>query len=93
MDGLFFIQRGYLDANHFVYRSEEPALIDTGCIAGFEKTEGHLRALGVSPDRVRLFQPGGLQPDLLLHCLYCQNFSFKSRAAAAENSYPLSQFT
>ena len=30
MKNLFFIERGYLNANHFVYRSEKPVLIDTG---------------------------------------------------------------
>ncbi len=54
MDGLFFIQRGYLSGNHFVYRSTEPVLIDTGYIADFEETERRLRSLGVTPDRVRL---------------------------------------
>ena len=34
MDNLFFIERGYLNGNHFVYRSEKPVLIDTAYISG-----------------------------------------------------------
>ncbi len=34
---LFFIERGYLNGNHFVYRSEEPILIDTAYASGFPK--------------------------------------------------------
>lgn len=48
LDGLFFIERGYLNANHFVYRSESPILIDTGYIAGFEETERLITRLGVN---------------------------------------------
>jgi hypothetical protein len=39
MDELFFIHRGYLNGNHFVYRSKEPVLIDTGYITHFVETE------------------------------------------------------
>ena len=39
----FFIKRGYLNANHFVYRSESPILIDTGYIADFSETEKFTR--------------------------------------------------
>ena len=44
---LFFIERGYLNANHFVYRSESPVLIDTGYIADFSETEKLITDLGV----------------------------------------------
>jgi glyoxylase-like metal-dependent hydrolase (beta-lactamase superfamily II) len=54
MDDFFFIQRGYLNGNHFVYRSKEPVLIDTGYIAHFEETEQQLFNLGVDPFRVKL---------------------------------------
>ena len=54
MDEFFFIQRGYLNGNHFVYRSKEPVLIDTGYIAHFEETERQLLSLGVDPCQVRL---------------------------------------
>ncbi len=30
LDDLFFIERGYLNCNHFVYRSPAPVLIDSG---------------------------------------------------------------
>jgi hydroxyacylglutathione hydrolase len=51
---LFFIERGYLNANHFVYRSESPILIDTGYIADFSKTEKLLSDLGVNLSDVSL---------------------------------------
>ncbi|MGD8367383.1 MAG: MBL fold metallo-hydrolase [Desulfobacterales bacterium] len=51
---LFFIQRGYLNANHFVWRGEPPVLIDTGYKAGYPETLRHLQALGVSPQQVGL---------------------------------------
>ena len=35
LEDLFFIERGYLNANHFVYRGDPPTLIDTGYIADF----------------------------------------------------------
>lgn len=44
---LFFVERGYLNANHFVYRSESPVLIDTGYVAGFHETEKQITGLGV----------------------------------------------
>ena len=44
---LFFIERGYLNANHFVYRSQSPVLIDTGYIADLGETEKLLGNLGV----------------------------------------------
>lgn len=47
MDNLFFFQRGYLNANHFVYRSEQPILIDTGYITDFQNTENLIKRLGV----------------------------------------------
>jgi len=54
MEGLFFIQRGYLNGNHFVYRSREPILVDTGYMGHFEETERRLCGLGVDPSRARL---------------------------------------
>lgn len=53
IDGLFFIQRGYLNGNHFVYRSREPVLIDTGYLTHFEATERTIRELGVNPAQVK----------------------------------------
>ncbi len=51
---LFFIQRGYLNGNHFVYRSAAPVLIDTAYIADFADTERMISDLGVDISRVRL---------------------------------------
>lgn len=47
LENLFFIERGYLNANHFVYRSPNPVLIDTAYIDDFEETEQRINALGV----------------------------------------------
>jgi len=44
---LFFIERGYLNANHLVYRSPKPILIDTGYIADFDQTQRLIADLGV----------------------------------------------
>jgi hydroxyacylglutathione hydrolase len=45
---LFFVERGYLNGNHFVYRSKAPILIDTGYIADFNETEKLITGLGVN---------------------------------------------
>jgi len=45
---LFFIERGFLNGNHFVYRSEAPVLIDTAYISDFDETEKSITRLGVS---------------------------------------------
>jgi glyoxylase-like metal-dependent hydrolase (beta-lactamase superfamily II) len=47
LDDLFFIQRGYLNANHFVSRSSQPVLIDTGYKGDAEETRQSIEALGV----------------------------------------------
>ncbi|MBN2125866.1 MAG: MBL fold metallo-hydrolase [Deltaproteobacteria bacterium] len=51
---LFFIERGFLNGNHFVYRSRDPVLIDTGYIAGFDETARRINAVGVDLSRVGL---------------------------------------
>ena len=43
----FFIERGYLNGNHFVYKGNPPILIDTAYIADFNETESRINALGV----------------------------------------------
>ncbi len=48
MKDLFFIERGYLNSNHFLYRSEAPVLIDTGYISDFSDTERFINELGVN---------------------------------------------
>ena len=54
LDDLFFIERGYLSGNHFVYRSKDPILIDTGYISGFHQTEKLISGLGVNLSEVSL---------------------------------------
>lgn len=53
MKGLFFVERGYLNGNHFVYRSEHPVLIDTGYVSDFNITEKIITSLGVNIEDVR----------------------------------------
>lgn len=50
----FFIQRGYLNANHFVYRGKNPTLIDTGYISDFSDTQACLAKLGVDLKKIRM---------------------------------------
>jgi len=54
LEDLFFIERGYLNGNHFVYRSKAPILIDTGYISGFNQTEKSIKGLGVNLSDVAL---------------------------------------
>jgi glyoxylase-like metal-dependent hydrolase (beta-lactamase superfamily II) len=51
---LFFIERGFLNANHFVYRSDAPVLIDTGYISDFDETEKLITRLGVKLSNIAL---------------------------------------
>jgi len=51
---LFFIERGYLNGNHFVYRSKAPILIDTGYISDFNETAILITGLGVNLSDVSL---------------------------------------
>ncbi|UCF92107.1 MAG: MBL fold metallo-hydrolase [Desulfobacterales bacterium] len=44
---LFFVERGYLNGNHFIYRSKAPILIDTAYVCDFEVTARLIRSLGV----------------------------------------------
>jgi glyoxylase-like metal-dependent hydrolase (beta-lactamase superfamily II) len=53
LEDLFFIERGYLNANHFVYRGPPPVLIDTGYGADFEETCRILARLGIDIPSVR----------------------------------------
>lgn len=54
MEDLFFIHRGYLNGNHFVYRSGDPVLIDTAYVGDFDTTEQSITNLGVDLSQVRL---------------------------------------
>jgi len=51
---LFFIERGYLNGNHFVYRGGAPVLIDTAYISDFAETERLINEVGVDLSDVRL---------------------------------------
>lgn len=44
---LFFVQRGWLNANHFVFNGKRKILIDTGYITDFEETRKWIEAAGV----------------------------------------------
>jgi glyoxylase-like metal-dependent hydrolase (beta-lactamase superfamily II) len=54
LENLFFVERGYLNSNHFVYRSKEPVLIDSGYISDFEETARILKGLDIKLSQVRL---------------------------------------
>lgn len=54
MDDLFFIERGYLNGNHFVYRSKEAILIDTAYISDFDETARSIKELDVDIRDIRL---------------------------------------
>ncbi|MCP4689951.1 MAG: MBL fold metallo-hydrolase [Desulfobacterales bacterium] len=54
LENLFFIERGWLNANHFVLRGEAPVLIDTAYIRDFDETERLITGLGVNPSHVKL---------------------------------------
>ena len=54
MDNLFFIQRGYLNGNHFVYRSKAPILVDTAYKSDFETTVELIEGSGVDLSCTRL---------------------------------------
>ncbi len=47
LEDLFFIERGYLNANHFAYRSKNPVLIDTAYIADFDETRRRINHLDI----------------------------------------------
>jgi glyoxylase-like metal-dependent hydrolase (beta-lactamase superfamily II) len=51
---LFFIERGFLNGNHFVFRSDNPILIDTAYIADFNETAGLIAQLGLNLSNVQL---------------------------------------
>lgn len=53
-ENLFFIQRGWLNANHFVFNGRDKVLIDTGYISDFEDTKRLIQDLGVDLRKVGL---------------------------------------
>ncbi|MDZ4163868.1 MAG: MBL fold metallo-hydrolase [Smithellaceae bacterium] len=46
-NNLFFIERGWLNANHFVFNGKKKILIDTGYITDFEETKRWIETTGV----------------------------------------------
>ena len=54
LPGFYFFQRGYLNANHFAYRSAHPVLIDTGYLGDWNTTDALLTGLGLDLDRTAL---------------------------------------
>lgn len=54
LKNLYFIERGYLNANHFVYRSSSSVLIDTGYFSDFNETKKTITQLGVNLSDVSL---------------------------------------
>ncbi len=54
LEDLFFIERGWLNANHFVHVSKKPILIDTAYKADADVTVAQIAKLGVKPADVSL---------------------------------------
>jgi len=54
MDDLFFVERGFLNGNHFVYKGEELILIDTAYVSDFHETQRLITGIGVDLSDVRL---------------------------------------
>ena len=54
LENLFFIERGWLNANHFVYVAENPILIDTAYKADADVTLAYMKRLGAEPSDVSL---------------------------------------
>ena len=53
-EDLLVIERGYLNANHFVYAGDRPVLIDTGYKADGAETLRQIEAAGVAAEAVSL---------------------------------------
>lgn len=51
---LYFIERGWLNANHFVFNGRKKALIDTAYKRDLDQTLGLIRETGLDPARVEL---------------------------------------
>lgn len=50
---LYFIERGYLNANHFVYTGHPPILVDTGYIGAYTETARLIEQTGVSLEEIQ----------------------------------------
>jgi glyoxylase-like metal-dependent hydrolase (beta-lactamase superfamily II) len=53
-ENLFFVERRWLNANHFVFNGKEKVLIDTGYISDFKDTKALIQDLGIDPRNVGL---------------------------------------
>lgn len=51
---LFFIERGFLNGNHFVFRSDKPVLIDTAYVGDFDETASLIAQLDLKLSDVQL---------------------------------------
>lgn len=54
LDDLYFIERGYLNANHFVFISDQPVLIDTAYLSDVDQTLQMIADLGINVADTRL---------------------------------------
>ena len=54
LEHFYFIERGFLNANHFVYAGAKPALIDTGYSSSVEETARLIAQTGVQLKKVDL---------------------------------------
>jgi hydroxyacylglutathione hydrolase len=54
MEDLYFIERGYLNGNHFIFRSDRPVLIDTGYTSDYDTTKRLIEETGVKLEQTRL---------------------------------------
>ena len=53
-ENLFFLERGWLNGNHFVFNGKKKVLIDTAYVGDFEETRERIEAVGVDPADVQL---------------------------------------
>ncbi len=53
-ENLFFVQRGWLNGNHFVFKGEQNVLIDTGYVTDFEETRTRIESTGLELAEVDL---------------------------------------
>ncbi len=54
VDQFYFVQRGWLNANHFVFNGDRKILIDTGYKSSLQRTLGLIETVGVRPGQVDL---------------------------------------
>jgi len=53
-ENLFFLQRGWLNGNHFVFKGNKKILIDTAYVGDFEQTRDRIEAVGVRLEEVEM---------------------------------------